>query len=376
MKKVPFLILITIFFASCHKDIKKIIIDNPTLNERINDLVEIPLDEVGISDFSNLVLIDDMGNKVSYQITPTHFIFLVSDIRGGMQTIYKIQKGKPAEMSPKVSARYVPERKDDFAWENEYAAYRMYGPALANEYPSNGVDLWSKSVDELIVDSFYYRDLTLGLPYHINYGKGLDGYKVAHTLGCGGICPIDNDHLCIGNQYDSCQLDFAGPLQAKFTLFYSDHSISITVSSEQALCKAEYIPIIIDSISGKLLDSINLATGVYLHDSIGNIQLCIPGGWLAYAETATSDPTSYEMNGRKDMGRTFSAVYLPNADTISIVDNTLCAIRKYKLSQNHKITYYFGGAWSKGKCKTDAEWFSIIAATTQAIKKPLVCTIQ
>ena len=30
----------------------------------------------------------------------------------------------------KVYGRYVPERKDDFAWENEYAAFRMYGPAL------------------------------------------------------------------------------------------------------------------------------------------------------------------------------------------------------------------------------------------------------
>ena len=38
-------------------------------------------------------------------------------------------------VTPKVYGRHVPERKDDFAWENEYAAFRMYGPALKPENP-------------------------------------------------------------------------------------------------------------------------------------------------------------------------------------------------------------------------------------------------
>ena len=90
-------------------------------------------------------------------------------------------------VQPKVYGRFVPERKDDFAWENEYAAFRMYGPALKGENPSNGVDLWLKASPELVVDSFYYREHVLGLPYHINYGKGLDCYKVGHTCGAGGL---------------------------------------------------------------------------------------------------------------------------------------------------------------------------------------------
>ena len=61
-------------------------------------------------------------------------------------------------VQPKVYGRFVPERKDDFAWENEYAAFRMYGPALRPENPSNGVDLWLKASPELVVDRFYYRE--------------------------------------------------------------------------------------------------------------------------------------------------------------------------------------------------------------------------
>ena len=101
----------------------------------------------------------------------------------------------------RVFGRFVPERKDDFAWENEYAAFRMYGPALAPENPSNGVDLWLKASPELIVDSFYYREHELGLPYHINYGKGLDCYKVGHTTGCGGLAIVADGKLWIGGPY-------------------------------------------------------------------------------------------------------------------------------------------------------------------------------
>ena len=109
-------------------------------------------------------------------------------------------------VQPKVFGRYVPERKDDFAWENEYAAFRMYGPALRPENPSNGVDLWLKASPELIVDSFYYREHVLGLPYHINYGKGLDCYKVGHTCGCGGSVVLADNKTYVGGPYDRWEI--------------------------------------------------------------------------------------------------------------------------------------------------------------------------
>ena len=59
------------------------------------------------------------------------------------------------QQSAKVYGRYVPERKDDFAWENEYAAFRMYGAALKPENPSNGVDLWLKNSPALVIDTMY-----------------------------------------------------------------------------------------------------------------------------------------------------------------------------------------------------------------------------
>jgi len=52
----------------------------------------------------------------------------------------------------RVSARYVPERFDDFAWENDRVAHRAYGPGLdtpaagKSRMSSSGIDLWCKRV--------------------------------------------------------------------------------------------------------------------------------------------------------------------------------------------------------------------------------------
>ena len=110
-------------------------------------------------------------------------------------------KGTPKPIVPKTFARFVPERKDDFAWENDMAAYRVYGPALADENPSNGIDLWLKKTEELVVDSFYKADLQYGKSYHDDHGQGVDCYKVDHTLGAGGVAPYVNGELLIRQSF-------------------------------------------------------------------------------------------------------------------------------------------------------------------------------
>ena len=121
----------------------------------------------------------------------------------------------PKEQQPKVYGRYVPERKDDFAWENEYAAFRMYGPALLPENPSNGIDLWLKNSPALVIDTMYGRELKDHRPYHINYDGNLDCYKVAHTCGAGGLVVLTADgegtngegyRTWIGGPYDRWEI--------------------------------------------------------------------------------------------------------------------------------------------------------------------------
>ena len=54
--------------------------------------------------------------------------------------------------------RFVPERSDDFAWENDRIAFRMYGPALERTGEiSSGIDIWAKRTRKPVIERWYYR---------------------------------------------------------------------------------------------------------------------------------------------------------------------------------------------------------------------------
>ena len=255
-------------------------------------------------------------------------------------------------VQPKVYGRYVPERKDDFAWENEYAAFRMYGPALRPENPSNGVDLWLKSSPELVVDSFYYREHVLGLPYHINYGKGLDCYKVGHTCGCGGLVVIANDTTWIGGAYDRWEILEQTPDKFVFRLEYDSllvaghilhESITITAETGQLQNKAEVV--LTGDYSGEML----VGGGIYLHDTVDYYLTKPEVGYVFYEEDALSDKTAakmnYEYNGSTTQGRVQISVKTPGATLTEIRDGNLIAVRPYELGDT--LTYYFGATWTE-----------------------------
>jgi hypothetical protein len=262
-------------------------------------------------------------------------------------------------VTPKVYGRYVPERKDDFAWENEYAAFRMYGPALKPENPSNGVDLWLKATPELVVDSFYYREHVLGLPYHINYGKGLDCYKVGHTCGAGGLVVLAEGKTWIGGPYDRWEIVENSADRFSFRLEYDSflvaghilhESITITAESGQLHNKAEVVLTDQSPISN-LQSPILLGGGIYLHDTV-DYYLTIPEvGYVFYEEDALSDKTAAQMNfdynGSTSQGRIQISVKTPGATITDIVDGNLVAVRPYTLGDT--LTYYFGATWSEWK---------------------------
>ncbi len=81
--------------------------------------------------------------------------------------------------------RFVPEREDDFAWENDKVAFRIYGPSSGGAGSVSGVDPWFKKVDYPIVDKWYAEHLE-GKSYHEDRGEGHDIYHVGPSRGVGG----------------------------------------------------------------------------------------------------------------------------------------------------------------------------------------------
>lgn len=373
MKKLFPLLVVAACLVSCHQVQKQIVITNASLEERQNEMVRIEAAQLGLTadNKGSFVLRDAQGNEVPYQVNdsanqPYEILFLAS-VKGGMQALYTWEKGKPKAVTPKVFARYIPERKDDFAWENEYAAFRMYGPQLADENPSNGVDLWLKKTDELVVDSFYYRELSQGFSYHINWGKGLDCYKVGHTLGCGGIAPYEGDSLLVGDHYTDWKILQAGPLQTTFRLTYPQITLTITATAGALFnrCEVVYQPEFIS-------DSLHLAAGIYLHDVMDNLSYAEQGVWVAYAENAVSD-------AGEPQGRNYAAVVLPSADSIVLQNDHVLCLAPYEVGDT--LTYYFAGGWSQYQVltdegdwvdlfPTDSDWFSAVATMSRRLRYP------
>jgi hypothetical protein len=369
MKKIGFSILALLLLASGGFAQKSVIVSNSSDLDRKGEIVEVKACcKKSCIITKSVVLKNEKGEEVPYQLTykdkkEVQGLIFQADVKAKSTATYMLTEGKPTAVKAKTYGRFVPERKDDFAWENDFAAYRMYGPALVKENPSNGVDFWAKSTEELVVDQRYKEDIYNGISYHIDHGKGLDFYKVAHTLGCGGVAPYAADSLWVGNQFDSYKVLENGPLRTVFTLTYTSvkvgndfykETITITANAGSLLNKA------VVTYTGKA-NKIQLASGIYLHDGKGNLQLKKEKGTVAYAEEAVSD-------FGVPAGRNYIGVVAPGKEGMKKGEHAFI-LSDYK--PGNLFTYYFGGGWSKWKYPTDADWFKAVNDFTAKTKSPL-----
>lgn len=131
--------------------------------------------------------------------------------------------------TPRTYARFVPERADDFTWENDLVAFRTYGPALRDKAEDSGFDCWFKRVPYPIIDKWYMEDLNklpygkINKSYHQDQGEGLDVYKVGSTRGCGGISAWSDGKIFNSNTYIAHRIIESSPEKTVFELdFASD----------------------------------------------------------------------------------------------------------------------------------------------------------
>ena len=121
------------------------------------------------------------------------------------------------EPTIKTTARYVPERMDDFAWESDRIAFRLYGQALikGEGLISSGVDVWIKSQRKLIMDEMYKSGR-----FHMDNGDEMDDYRVGTSRGCGGLGVWDGKKLYVSSNYRNWRLVTTGPIRSEFDVTY------------------------------------------------------------------------------------------------------------------------------------------------------------
>ena len=133
----------------------------------------------------------------------------------------------PKKEEFRAYGRFVRERRDDFAWENDLVAHRMYGAALetwAQEpLTSSGLDVWVKRTPRLIVNEWYMVD-----DYHRNNGEGADLYSAGRTRGCGGSGLWRDGKLYSSINFRQTRSLANGPIRVMFELMYEPWDVGGT----------------------------------------------------------------------------------------------------------------------------------------------------
>ena len=375
VKKIVYFLFVSLFLFSCKQKAELVVYNNTNI-DRNNEIIEFCFcsvkDQINFKKGDKIIILNKDNKQVPYQVLADNStIIFPASVNAKDSSVYTVMTGKPDSVVAKTFGRQVPERKDDFTWENDRIAFRMYGPALAPEKPSNGVDVWLKRTNRLIVDNFYKDDLAGIQSYHVDNGEGLDCYKVGTTLGAGGIAPYINNRLFIGSNYDHFEIIDKGPLRTTFKLIYDSLTIGetsikqtliISLDAGNQLNKA----IVLYDDNDELIK--HVAAGIFLHDSVGTKIAKPEKGFIAYAENAVSDAGI-------PAGRSFVGVYIPTPIESIIIENKhLLAIAK---KRPHKsFVYFFGAGWSKWGFPTDDDWFDYMEQAAFKIKNPLQIIIR
>ena len=204
-------------------------LSNPSVFPRKGEVVEIPWSTLKAKipniDTAKFKLV----HSVSKKEVPIQFetrggdkilnLLLQADFTALGTVTLSVVLSKHGVFPVKTYGRYVPERKDDFAWENDKIAFRMYGKELEKtpKEMAYGTDVWVKSTDRMVINERYKRGR-----YHENLGDGMDYYHVGLTLGAGNIAPFLNDSIWYDGTYASWKVLETGPLRTSFQLFYNE----------------------------------------------------------------------------------------------------------------------------------------------------------
>lgn len=275
-----------------------------------------------------------------------------------------IQKGKPETFAAKTYARFVPERKDDFAWENDRIAFRTYGKAIekTNE-DAYGLDVWVKRTDKLIINERY----KLG-NYHIDHGNGMDYYHVGFSLGAGNMAPYVNDTIRYSANYRQWKVLDNGPLRSSFQLTYDTWDAggikvkaikTITLDAGSQLNRIENV------YSFESDKPLPVVVGIIKRPENGIVSLNEQQGIMSYWE-----PTHGE-DGTTGIG---SIITTP---VINMLVGNTQILAKTEVKNNEPIIYYTGAAWDKAGNITDAkQWFNYLYNFYQQIKTPLIINVK
>ena len=262
----------------------------------------------------------------------------------------------------RVYGRFVRERFDDFAWENDRVAHRVYGPALETwekePLTSSGVDVWVKRTRALVVNDWYMVD-----DYHVDHGEGGDFYSVGPSRGCGGSGIWKNGRLFVSRNFRESRVFANGPIRLVFELQYEPWDAAGVRVTERK--------------------RVTLDAGSHFNriESIFSVDGADEVTWAAGIKKAKGA----EVRVEREQGtlRTWEALKEPNGnlgcavvvdpgrlDSVGEADGNVLLVGHTKAGQ--PVVYHAGSGWDKGGDISGlAAWDGLVEDLVQRLRSPL-----
>ena len=374
-----------------------LIITNPSSEFR-QQVIEVEAGEVfaklGIQGGRQFIVLGHDGLEIPYQLSSDGKVLIDAGVRPHGTLTLTLKRGVPKYYATVCYGQLYPERKDDFAWENDRSAYRCYGPALQQTgEKSYGIDVWSKNTPELVVEQRYWTEDVVMMPlveklrrenrqrgdslyrlnsYHNDHGRGMDLYKVGATLGCGTPALMTGGQMVYPYCFKKCEMLDLGPMRMSVHLTYNPSAVEGDTVTEHriiTLDKGSNFNRMTVWYEG-LTKTVTIASGVVIH-SEDKESMVLGKDYVSYA-----DPTD---NVRVNNCQLFVATIYPDG----IQETKMLPLPQpgggnegHALGFKHDyrgepFTYYFGSAWSKYDVRTMQEWQQRIEWTLRSLRQPL-----
>ena len=357
---------------SCGQQDMKVSVKNSSDLDRAAETIELDFGNIMASHpeitAENVVVTDAAGVQIPSQVYTEDYgmvkLIFQAAVPAGKTVEYTVKAGEREAYDTLVFSRYVPERLDDYAYENNRIAGRVYGPALSDPR-TLGPDIWLKRVESLVVDKRYELN-----DYHHDHGDGMDCYKVANTLGGGALAPYADDKIVLGDNYETYNRICNGPIRTKVLFTYKPFKVdgnTVTLKRELTVdANTNFIKI--SNWFNAPVDELPVVLGAVLHDVLDRED---GDYYIAFTEKA-SDSADPDADGNISVGLVVDA----GEDDVEAGTMDGHAVLKYNITPGKRADVWTGSGWSKGGIESPEAWNKIVKDFAYAQAHPLEITVK
>jgi len=336
------------------------------------ELTAAQLAPIGEKDLNRIHVNDAGGKDVLCQAVDTDgdyspdIVIFQADFAPGETRQFSVSAGSKhihAKEQWKAYGRFARERFDDFAWENDRIAHRMYGKALETwvrePLTSSTIDIWSKRVARMVINDWYMVD-----DYHVDAGEGADFYSAGSSRGCGGNGLWSDEKLWVSKNFVRSRVLANGPIRVLFELTYDSFDVNGAQVSEVkriSLDAGQHLDHLQSVYSPRgAAAPLTMAIGL---KKVANEQVRFDERLGSLAKWEAMD---------KKAGNQGLAIIVDPKTYEKRAEDRLNLLLLTKVGAGNAASYWAGFCWDKaGPCGSPDAWFAYVDQFAQALSSPI-----